>query len=132
MSEEPSILRVTVTAEFPRTVVSLPAWHFALTSRIDGSHTGVAVVSPEARYLSVQWAGAARITRRYVTPAQWRDIANIGDGLVLGVVEGNVLARLIAGDRRSVVATLTEIRDVETPIEHLAQTLDRLLDQRAL
>jgi len=111
------------------TVVKVAAWHFALTARADASPAGSAVVCLEARYLSVQWAGAPHIARRHVTSAQWREIAGI-QALAPGALDGGCLvAALVTGDRgRSVIVSFTGVRTAETPIEQLAQTLDALLN----
>jgi hypothetical protein len=125
----PVACRLTVSMEFPRTTTPVAAWVFALSARADGSPEGIAVVSPEARYCSVQWAGAPRITRRHVTPAQWREVTAIGNALVPGALDGgNTLATLITGERgRAIVVTFTGVQTIETLPERLAETLDTLL-----
>jgi len=116
--------------EFPPAGVAVTAYRFTLTSRRTGSLEGVAVVCLDARYLSVQWAGAPRITRRHVTPAQWKEIATIDDTPTSTPLDGgNLLATLITGDRgRAVIVTFGGAQTVETPIAQLAQTLDRMLE----
>jgi len=127
-----STQRLTLKMEFPPADVGVTAHRFTLTSRLTGSLEGVAVACLDARYLSVHWAGAPRITRRHVMPAQWKQIATLGDILSPGSIDSdNLLATLITGDRgRAVTVTFTGVEAMKVPIEQVAQALDGLFDRK--
>jgi hypothetical protein len=77
--------------------LTLTALTFAITTR-EAETLGLAVLSPDARYASVQLAGVKRLIRRHASPAQWIEIQRlIATGVDSGPMTSGVFHDVLAG-----------------------------------
>jgi hypothetical protein len=103
--------------------MTLTALTFSIAT--DGDTLGIGVISPAARYASVQLAGVKRLIRRHASPVQWIEIERL---IALGVdaapmTSGVFHDVLAAGDQDKVVAYLHTI-----PIDAQPTTTVEALD----
>lgn len=84
--------------------MTISAWTFALLSSIAGETLGLAMICPEARYVTIAWKGG-RFERRHAGPALWRSIeADLLTGFPGGVVpKVSAVTSVLAGSRAAVI-----------------------------
>jgi len=123
MQEKP-LLRLTVTAEFPR--ADIHAHRFDLRSKVSGESEGVAVVCADARYASVRWRGAERLSRLHAPPSAWKTVEPLLRALALGDAAPPAVATLIAPERQLVVVCISAHTISAAPFDVTA-ALDGLL-----
>ncbi len=105
-------------------------WRFTLTERASGVYAGGAVVSTEARYLSLLWRGQERLDRRHASPVDWREVMAQLETVTetTDVAHGTVLCQLLVGTAPvSVCVTCVERLSIEALPADLARALDEVL-----
>ena len=104
--------------------MTLNALTFSISTR-ESETLGLAVISPDARYASVQLAGVKRLIRRHTSPAQWIEIERVvASGIETGPMTNGVFHDVLAaGDEDKVVAYLHSI-----PVDALPTTTVEALD----
>lgn len=131
MSGEPSTLRVTVTAEFPRfEPVTYTAWQMEIRSTLSGRVDATALVCPAANYDAINWPGIDRFERPAGHSALWRQVAPELKATTIGAAlgAGSSTLRLLVSDRTSTTElVVTAIHHVTATPQEIRHALDRLL-----
>lgn len=104
--------------------MTLSAFTFALTTR-EGDTLGLAVLSPEARYASVQLAGAKRLIRRNATPDEWKEIEQlVSAGLESGPMTAGVIHDVLAGGDEDKAVAYMQATEIESDPIRASEALD--------